>query len=330
MTKRFFAILRYTTVVALIASAFVFSGCDDDDKGPTQTIYELIAADASLSKIKAQIDLNAELKAKLDGTTSGSYTFYAPNDLAMSAILTTLNLTDFSSISTSTLSTVLNYHLANKEVTSADMTKGAKITTNEGEDITIDVTSTGVIKLVTGATTNGTVITADIKGTNGVLHVVGDYPLVPPTVGGLILATLGKVAQPILLSSSFTVLAGAILKADAGKAAENTILGAMVGLEAQTFFAVPDQVFAAAQLTVASKTAAEWDAIIRGHLVPGVTISTLENADDIHTINAKTLVTTATTVKGAGNAEGIPVVVTSKITTTNGVIYPIGGIILNP
>lgn len=330
MTKRFFAILRYTTVVALIASAFVFSGCSDDDNGPTQTVYELIAADPSLSKIKAQIDLNADLKAKLDGTTSGSYTFYAPNDLAMSAILTTLNLTDFSSISTSTLSTVLNYHLANKEVTSADMTKGAKITTNEGEDITIDVTSTGVIKLVTGATTNGTVITADIKGTNGVLHVVGDYPLVPPTVGSLILATLGKVAQPILLSSSFTVLAGAILKADAGKAAENTILGAMVGLEAQTFFAVSDQVFAAAQLTVASKTAAEWDAIIRGHMVPGVTIATLENNDGITTINGKTLVTTATTVKGAGNAEAIPVVTSSKITTTNGVIYPIGGIILNP
>ncbi|MEJ0030787.1 MAG: fasciclin domain-containing protein [Bacteroidota bacterium] len=300
MTKRLFAVLRYTAVVAFIAGLFVMSGCKDDDKGPTQNIYDIIAADPTLSMIKAQVDLNADLKAKLQDP-AGTYTFYAPNDLAMAAVLQTLGLTDFSSISPATLNAVLNYHLAPKVVMAADMTDKSTVTTAEGENITISVTSTGVIKLVTGATTNGTVITPDERATNGVVHVVGDYPLIPPTIGNLIVATLGKVAQPILLSSSFSILAQAILKADAGKAQAETIVGALVALPNVTFFAPPDAVFNGAGLTVASKTADEWNAIIRGHIVPQ-NLATLTSTN-VTTINAKTLTLTATTVAGAGNAE---------------------------
>jgi hypothetical protein len=252
----------------------------------------------------------------------------------MAAILTTLGQADFSNISPSTLSVVLNYHAASGVKLKSDMTAGAKITTLQGEDITIELTTTGDVKLKTGATTNGTVLTADIKGTNGVLHVVGDYPLVPPTVGGLILATLGKVAQPILLGKDFSILASCILKADAGKPSNQTIVGAMVAQTAQTVFAVPNAVFTAASLTAASKTAAEWDLIIRGHMVPSVTLSTLGDATvpsliGAGTPNNKTIITTATTVKGTANASAVPVVVTSKIVTSNGVVYPIGGLILH-
>jgi uncharacterized surface protein with fasciclin (FAS1) repeats len=332
MTRKLFSILRYTAVLALVASLFVISGCDDDEDAPTKTIYELISEDATLSKIKAEIDLNADLKAKLSG--AGDFTFFAPNDLAMSAILTTLGLTDFTSISPSTLSLVLNYHLATKAYYDADLVAAATIATNQGENITVEVTTTGQKKLKTGATTNGTVITADIKATNGVLHIVGDYPLVPPTIGGLIVATLGKVAQPILLSASFSTLASAILKADAGKPSAQTIVGAMVGLTACTFFAPPNQVFQAASITADTYSAAQWDAIIRGHILPK-TIATLGAASEV-TINGKTLtITGATTaaplgsVKGLGNTNAIPVAA-AKVTTSNGVIYPIGGVILNP
>lgn len=328
MTKRLFAILRYTTVVTLVAAVFVLGGCGEDDKKPTKNIYELISEQSTCAMIKAQIDLNADLKAKLQDA-NGTYTFFAPNDLAMGAILSTLGLSDFSSISQATLSTVLNYHLANSVKTSGDMTNGAKITTAQGEDITVEVTSTGQIKLKTGATTAGTVITQDIEATNGRLHIVGDYPLVPPTIGALIVATLGKVAQPILLSSTFSILAQGILKADAGKAANLTIVGAMVAQSAQTFFAPPDAVLTAAGWTAAGKTAAEWDAMIRGHMVPGVTLSTLA-AGTPTSMAGKTITTTATTVKGsAAAAPTVNVVVSSKITTSNGVIYPIQGLIVN-
>jgi uncharacterized surface protein with fasciclin (FAS1) repeats len=327
MTKRLFAILRYTTLLTIVAGLFVLSGCDKEEDKPTKTVYELISDDASLSKIKAQIDLNADLKAKLQDP-NGTYTFYAPNDLAMGAILLTLGLTDFNSISPATLSVVLNYHLVSKSVMASDMTNGAKITTVQGEDITVEVTTSGAIKLKTGATTNGTVLTSDIKGTNGVVHIVGDYPLVPPTVGGLIVATLGKVAQPILLSSTFSILASAILKADAGKPSAETIVGAMVAQTAQTFFAPPDAVFNAASpaITVNTYTAAQWNTIIRGHMVPSQSVATLTDTN-LGTLSGKSITTTATTAKGSANANPVPVVVASKITTSNGIIYPIQGII---
>lgn len=328
MTNRLFSILRYTAVIALVAGLFVVSGCGEDDDGPTKTIYQLISEDASLSKIKAQIDLNADLKAKLEGT--GTFTFFAPNDLAMAAILTTLGLTDFATISPAVLSAVLNYHLATTVVTDADMTAGKTITTNQGENITIEVTTTGAKKLKTGATTNGTVLSS-VQATNGILHIVGDYPLIPPTIGTTIVATLGKVAQPILLAADFSVLSSAIQKADAGKAAAETIVGAMVAQTAQTFFAIPNAVFAAATpaITVSTYTAEQWNAIIRGHMVPGVTLSTLE-AGTSNTINGKVITRTATTVKGVGNANAITVVTAAKITTSNGVVYPIQGILLHP
>jgi uncharacterized surface protein with fasciclin (FAS1) repeats len=330
MTKRLFAILRYTTVVALVAGAFFLSGCSDDDEKPTKTIYELLSEDPSLSKIKAQVDLNADLKAKLqDG--SGTYTFFAPNDLAMSAILTTLGLTDFATIAPTTLSTVLNYHLVSSVKMKSDMTSGSKITTAQGEDITIVVTSTGDIQFDTGASTNGSLVTADVVGTNGVLHVVGDYPLVPPTIGNLILATLGKVAQPILLSAAFSILTQAILKADAGKPANQTIVGAMIAQTGQTFFAPSDQVLTAAGLNVATMTAAQLDAFVRGHMVPSTSVATLGDATlpTMLTVGGtnKTVTTTSTTVKGNANANAVTVVVAAKITTSNGVIYPIAGVI---
>jgi uncharacterized surface protein with fasciclin (FAS1) repeats len=325
MTKRFFAIIRYTTLLAIVAGLFVLNGCDKEDDKPTKTVYELISDDPTLSMIKAQVDLNAELKAKLQDP-AGTYTFYAPNDLAMGAILTTLGLPNFQSIAPATLSVVLNYHLAPKAVYAADMSNGAKVTTAQGEDITIEVTSAGSIKLKTGATTNGTILTSDIKGTNGVVHVVGDYPLVPPTIGGLIVATLGKVAQPILLSSSFSILSSAIQKADAGKPAAETIVGAMVAQTAQTFFATPDAVFNAAGITVNTYTSTQWNSIIRGHMVPGSTVATLADAN-LGTMLGKSVTTTSTTVKGSANVNAITVVTASKIQTSNGVIFPIQGVI---
>jgi uncharacterized surface protein with fasciclin (FAS1) repeats len=329
MTNRLFYLLRYTAIIALVASLFVLGGCDNEEPGPTKTIYQLISEDPTLAKIKAEIDLDADLKAKLEAST-GTYTFFAPNDLAMSAILTTLNLADFTTISKSVLSDVLDYHLANTVVGSGDLTEGKEITTEQGEDIVVGVTSTGSVKLNTGATTDGTVLST-IEGTNGVLHIVGDYPLIPPTIGNVIVATLGTVAQPVLLAETFSILSSAILKADAGKAPQNTIVGAMVGQDAQTFFAIPNQVFQGAPtpITVDSYDAATWDAIIRGHMVPGETIATLGDGTKT-TINGKVITTTATTVKGLGNANAIPVVIPQKITMGNGTIFPIGGILLHP
>lgn len=326
MKLKFFRTLIINTfVAAVVGSLFVLGGCSDDEEpAPTKTIYELISEDTNLSTVKAQLDI-AGFDATLSGT--GTFTLFAPSNAAMNTLLQTLDLTDFSSIAPSVVATVLEYHLLTTQKLAADLVAG-NITTEQGEAITVSITGTGEIKLETGATTDANITTKDIKATNGVLHVV-DVVLVPPTIGALIIQTLGTVAQPILLSSSFTTLSGAIQKADAGKAPAETIVGALIGLPGVTVFAPVNDVFAGASITVATYNAAEWDAILRGHIVPS-NLATL-SAGDVTTINGKTITIatgTSNTVKGGANANPVPIVAPGI--PGNGVVYPIGGILLHP
>lgn len=312
--------------VAVVGSLFVLGGCkDDDEPAPTKTIYELISEDTNLSIVKAQMDV-AGFDTKLGGT--GTFTLFAPSNAAMNTLLQTLGLTDFSSIAPSVVATVLNYHILASQKLAADLVAGA-FATEQGEAVTVSITGTGEIKLESGATTDANITTKDIKATNGVLHIV-DAVLVPPTIGALIIQTLGTVAQPILLSSSFTTLSAGIQKADAGKAPASTIVGAMVGLSAITVFAPVNDVFAAGSITVDTYSAAEWDAIIRGHIVPA-SLATL-SAGDVTTLNGKTITVatgTSNTVKGGANANPIPIVA-AGVPANNGVVYPIGGVLLHP
>lgn len=318
--------LRYAIPAVVVGFLVVLSGCSDDEEpAPTKTIYELISEDTNLSVLKEQLDA-ADFDVTLNG--AGSFTFFAPSNAAMNNLLQTLGLTDFSSIAPSVVASVLNYHLVESQKLAADLVAGT-VATKQGEAITVVITTTGEKKLDTGASTDANITTTDIKATNGVIHIV-DVVLVPPSIGALIIQTLGTVAQPILLSSSFTTLSAGIQKADAGKDASATIVGALIASPNITIFAPVNDVFAAGSITVDTYTAAQWDAIIRGHIV-AESLVTLANGDKT-TINGKTI-TIATgspnTVKGAGNTTPVPIVA-AGVPANNGVVYPIGGVLLHP
>jgi transforming growth factor-beta-induced protein len=328
---RFLSYTKHVMLVLALLTTVGLSGCDDEEDGPTRTIWAEVEANSDLSIVKDQL-LAAGFNTTLDANTGTKYTLFAPSNQAMTNLLQTLfNSTDpalFAQIAPTVIQSVLNYHIAESENLSASLTNGAEITTKQGEKIKVVVTSTGEKTLDTGATSDSKVSTADIKATNGVVHVV-DVVLVPPTLGALIVQTLGKVAQPILLSGSFTTLSAAIQKADAGKAPANTIVGALVGLPAVTMFAVPNQVFTAAGITVDTYTAAQWDAILRGHIV-NQNLATL-SAGDKTALNGKAITValgSPATVKGSANANVVPIA-GAAISASNGVVYPIGGIILH-
>jgi uncharacterized surface protein with fasciclin (FAS1) repeats len=329
--KRLIPFMKHALLVVVVLTTVGLTGCDkDDDEVPTKSIWQLVQENDNLTLLEAQLDA-ADFDATLSAT--GSYTLFAPSDAAMTTLLETLfNATDpalFNSVAPTVIKAVLNYHLVASQQMSSSFTNNAEFTTLQGEKIKVVTTTTGEKTFDTGATVDAKISTADIKATNGVIHIV-DVVLVPPTIGGLIVQTLGKVAQPILLSSTFTTLAAAIQKADAGKPAEQTIIGALVSSPGITIFAPVNQVFAAGSITVDTYTAAEWDAIIRGHIV-GESLGTLANGTKT-SINGKTItiaVGTTSTVKGAGNTSAVSIV-SAGVPASNGVAYPIGGILLHP
>ncbi|HMQ00187.1 MAG TPA: fasciclin domain-containing protein [Cyclobacteriaceae bacterium] len=320
--KGMISYLKYITLAAVMGSLFIFSGCGDDVEVPTQTIFEIVNADSRTSILAAQL-----VAAGLDDdlNAAGEFTLFAPSDAAMNNLLNTLGLDNFSTIAPAVVQQVLTYHVVASKQNFAQLS--GNLTTLQGEAITV-IAAGGTKTLDTGATSNAGFTAQDIQATNGVVHIV-DVVLVPPTLGAAIIATLGTVAQPILLGSAFSTLAAAIQKADAGKAPQNTIVGAMVGLENITVFAPVNDVFAAASITVDTYTAAQWDAIIRGHAVPA-TLSPLTSGD-YPTVSGST-VTVATgspnTVRGTGNANPVPIVA-AGLAAPNGVVYPIGGVVLH-
>lgn len=329
--KLFLNFKKYTLLVAVVFfSTAIMSSCDDDEVTPTKTILELIQEDDDLSILEGVLTDELETTLSADGET----TLFAPSNEAMTALLKTLfgnSATDpalFASVAPAVIQSVLKYHVSNSQYLSSALTNNLEITTLQGEKIKVAITATGEKKLDTGATSDANLITADIRATNGVVHIV-DVVLVPPTIGAQIIQTLGKVAQPILLSANFTTLAAAIAKADAGKPAAETIAGALIASPAITVFAPVNQVFATAGITVDTYTAVQWNAIIRGHAVPE-SLTTLASGVK-GTLSGKTITIVAgtnSTVAGSANANPVAIVA-AGVQATNGIVYPIGGVILH-
>ena len=315
--------------LVMLSGVLVLAGCgDDDDDEPavTQNVWQIVESDSRLSSLEAEL-----LTAGLDGAlaTTNNITLFAPSNAALETLLNTLGLDDFSPVRDEIAAAVLTYHVATSIQMASDLTVGKQIATLQGENIEVG----GGPTLITGATADAGFIETDIEATNGVVHIV-DVVLVPPTLGALIVQTLGTVAQPILLADDFSTLAAAIQKADAGKDPANTILGALVSLDDVTVFAPVNAVFTGAGITLDTYTAAEWDAIIRGHAVPA-TLAPLADQADIATVNPLVSVSTAAapagaglgTVQGSGNSAEINIVA-EGIPAGNGIVYAIGGVIL--
>jgi uncharacterized surface protein with fasciclin (FAS1) repeats len=103
----------------------------------------------------------------LNGT--GPFTIFAPTDEAFADIdddLLQRLLKDKDK-----LTEILKYHVAQGRYTSADLEGAARLTTLEGDDLTVD-TSNGI------RVDEATVRKADIEADNGVIHVI-DQVILP-------------------------------------------------------------------------------------------------------------------------------------------------------
>jgi uncharacterized surface protein with fasciclin (FAS1) repeats len=232
MTKRFFATLRYTTVVALVASVFVFSGCGDDDKGPTVydgTILDFLKSDQFKQSVNGNADISFDslvmyldkfptLEANLTGTTD--FTLFAPSNKAFVNLTALPGLKDPDQINQDIIAGVLQYHFVEGKKMQADMTAGSTIPTlykgtsgTTAEVITINGDGT----LLTGSQNNAIQITtADQLAKNGVVHTTGTV-LIPPSTGSQLSAILGSLGATVLLGKDFTYMAYLITaRADVG------------------------------------------------------------------------------------------------------------------
>ena len=151
------------TALALTAAAPGFA--DDHHMEAQPNIVEIAAGDDTFSTLVAAVT-TAGLVDALSG--EGPFTVFAPTNDAFAALPEGTVASLLEEANRDTLTSILTYHVVAGEYLAADTAAGAyELETLQGDTVNIVVGEDGTVT-VDGAT----VIAADIKASNGVIHVI--------------------------------------------------------------------------------------------------------------------------------------------------------------
>lgn len=154
------AVTEDTTAVAEVAPAPV--------EAP-KTVVDIAVGSADHTTLVTAVTA-AGLVETLSGT--GPFTIFAPTNAAFAALPAGTVETLLKPESKDKLTSILTYHVVAGNVLAADLQDGQKVTTLNGQELTVAIKD-GVV------TINGAKVTAaDLAGSNGVIHVV-DAVLLP-------------------------------------------------------------------------------------------------------------------------------------------------------
>jgi len=135
----------------------------------TGTIVDIAASNPSFTTLVQAIQA-AGLAETLSG--NGPFTVFAPTNAAFAALPPGTLETLLKPENRDTLRRILTYHVVAGAVASGDIQPGS-VTTVEGSPVQVTVTN-GMVMV-----NNATVRTADIRASNGIIHVI-DRVLLPP------------------------------------------------------------------------------------------------------------------------------------------------------
>jgi uncharacterized surface protein with fasciclin (FAS1) repeats len=140
---------------------------------PAGTIVDVAVASPNFTVLVAALKA-AGLVATLSGP--GPFTVFAPTDAAFATALKTLAITKEQLLAdVAKLKTILTYHVVAGDVMAADVLKldGKEVATVAGPKVKVTISGSTVM------INDATVTTADVKASNGVIHVI-DKVLLPP------------------------------------------------------------------------------------------------------------------------------------------------------
>jgi transforming growth factor-beta-induced protein len=293
-------------------SVFTFVACDDDDDmkdaDTDRSVVEIAQDNPQLTTLVDALS-RVNLVDALNG--DGPFTIFAPTNTAFDRLGV-----DLSTISDEDLSEILLYHVFGGEaIQASDLASGqtylntAANTSPNGNNLSLlAVGDNGAVTL------NGfaTVISADVNGRNGVVHVI-DQVLQP-------LDVVGHAAA----NSNFSELVTAL------GTASGDLIPTLSGDGPFTVFAPVNSAFEAISSTVAGLTPEELSAILTYHVASGnVRSNELSDGMIVNTVNGATftinLSGSPTITDGAGNTVNI---IFTDVQATNGIVHVIDGVLL--
>lgn len=208
MRNRFFQFF-----MVMVASAVLTSCSKDDDTTPSeQNIYQTAKANPDLSSLVAAID-KAGLSDELSNS-GASFTVFAPTNDAFSAFLSANGFNSLNDVPVDVLTSVLLNHVVDGRKMAADLTTGYVNTLATFGSTTSHLSL--YVNTSAGVTLNGSskVTAADVKASNGVVHVVDQVIGLPTVVTFAIsnpdFSTLVQaLTRPDLSTDFVSILSGA-------------------------------------------------------------------------------------------------------------------------
>ncbi len=240
-----------------------------------------------------------------------AWTVFAPTNDAFDALLGSIGATQITQLPAGLVNAVVSYHLVDGAVASGDVQAGiapSALANPWQKPVSLFLGTEG------GVTVNGNaVIIADVKTTNGIVHVI-DGVLIPPTVpeaagiAGLtgLTDTIGKSSDP------------------------QGLINALNGEGPFTVFAPTNEAFAAAQSVVDSLPASTVTTVLQTHVVAAdvpVTSADLVSGS-VTALSGQSLTIDASAPSVSwGNTANI---VVTDIHTLNGVVHLIDAVLVPP
>ena len=309
--QQYRTLVRVAFLLMMLAGVLVACDDDEDDDGmmATQNIVALAQANNNLSSLEAALARFPDLVTTLSG--NGQFTVFAPSDQAFQDLMNAVGQTSLNDIPDDVLRDVLEYHVVAGSALQSGQLPNGNVQTVGGESI--DVSTTAGVTL----NDNTSVTTADVRATNGVVHVI-DNVLVPPSMAPVV----GTVVAPAYFSKNFTTLIAAV------KAASPSILETLLSEENKTVFVPTNEAFEAAGIT-ALPSAAQLDAILAYHVVPAEVMAgdIPDGSTEVETLNGNFYI--------SNTSSGVFINGTSQVTATdieasNGVVHVIDKTLMPP
>jgi transforming growth factor-beta-induced protein len=309
-----------TLVVALVGLSSVLQGCGSAGSGDATTTTTTAIGPNTIPGIAERTkDLSTLVTALQTAglvdilAGKGPFTVFAPTNDAF-AELPKAELTYLLHNKTA-LTEVLEYHVASGSVLSTALTNGEKIMTLEGENVTVTITKTS--NGTTVKIDDATVKTANVKASNGVVHVI-DKVLVPP---GFSAPTIPQLATAANLSTLVAAVTAAKL------------VDTLSGAGPFTVFAPTNEAFAALSpgvLTALLKpeNIKALTSILTYHVASGEVLSSdLTNGEQIKTLEGQDV---NVTISGSDVSINAAKVTDPNVFAVNGVVHVIDAVLLPP
>lgn len=164
MFKKIASVLTF-----VLASLTLSSAAHADHHGMKKDIVDVAAANGSFSTLVAAVKA-AGLVNTLKG--DGPFTVFAPTDEAFAKLPAGTIENLLKSENKDKLTAILTYHVVSGKVMAADVVKLDSAATVQGQSVNV-TTNDGSVMI-----NNANVVMADVKASNGVIHVI-DTVLLP-------------------------------------------------------------------------------------------------------------------------------------------------------